>query len=606
MARPKLISMESIKKAGKAPVAAASAAENDPVAWIEKNLGFSLYSNQIKDIEDMFNAKVDAYNVLAVRGGGKSHGTVLGMIAFSILYTGLRVIIVAPKEKQAGRLVKEATAILKSKKCRVSKEVDWGSSSQHRIQFKNGSYIVALSGQETANVEGEHGHILIVDEAHKVPTYSITNKFGPMIGMLAFAKTIKIGVAIGKNHFYKSCVAADAVVNKCKWNEAEIFLDKPKEKLFPYRGKWYSRYLLRKMPVPYKKFYFPDRPDLHKETGDETSVLDWRTQYELEWTNDVLNFLSDEDQQLLFTGDHELLPRGIPGEIYGAGLDTAQGSLTGRKGTDETVLSIWRMRRDGIIEKVASFIWVGAPLQQKEEIWAIINPVDGLFKCKMTLVDYSNIGIDIVEMFRARKIPILGRHFGSTEPKSKKNWKNALYDYFQIQLQSEKVKYGDIKELEKRKIAATGDMSTLIDNHLRGFWEWTNLQRIRGRGINDDIAAPTDNIEGADGESERAFDDCCVSDVLGAWAVTHIEELNKEVSDKGNLSAYSIPIAVTGISVLQGPGAVFGNAQGGYQPTNPFAAAEASHARNSGVVAPIDGASNAWMSSLMTQLASKK
>lgn len=518
----------------------------DPIEWIEKNLGVSLFSNQLESIGHLFDRDVTAFNVLACRGAGKSQSLVYGLLAYGILYPGLRVIVTAPKEKQAGRLLKEMYNVLKSKKCLISDEIDRSASSAHRIQFKNGSYIVALSGQETANVEGEHGHILVVDEAHKTPTYSVTNKLTPMIGMLEFSKTIKIGVSMGRNHFWKSCTAPGAIVDACPWYKAEIFQKQDKQVM--YRGKPYPLSLIQRMPRPYKLKYFPDRPDLHKETGQEIPVLDWETQYELMWADDINNFLTDEDQELLAAGKHKPLTRGFRGEFYCAGLDTAQGSLTGRKGTDETVLSIWRMTADGMKEKVASYIWLGQPLVQIDEIWEIVNPETGLFPCKFTFVDYSNIGINIVEMFRARGVKIAGIHFQATEPKSKKNWKNAMYDYFQIQLQLGKVVYPSIKGMENDKVHAQGEYRVQIENMLQGFNQWCQLIRIRGKGLNDRIEAPTENVENEDGQSEKSHDDIPSSDILGCWSLTHVDELTEMSVKAGDLSGYQIPLGVIGVS----------------------------------------------------------
>jgi hypothetical protein len=523
----------------------------DPVEWVEKNLGLDLYSNQIENLEHLFDQANSGFNIIACRGAGKSYSMAIGLLAYCCLYPGLRVIIVGPKEKQAARILKEIYGLLKSKSCLVGPEVDWPGSSAHRIQFRRGSYIVALSGQEVANVEGEHGHILVIDEAHKVPTYSVTNKLAPMVGMLEFTKIIKIGVAMGKNHFHKSCTAPGAIVDSCPWSRAEIFLAKESKQLAPifYKGKQYARVLVERMPLPYKKKYFPDRPDLQRISGQEISVLDWEMQYELIWADDINNFLSDDDQKKLFSGNHKLLVRGAMGELYCAGLDTAQGSITGRDNTDETVLSIWRLRGQKK-EKVASYIWKGDPLGQMEEIWNIIHPDTGLFRCKMTLVDYSNIGITIVDLFKAKKVPILGKHFQATEPRSKKNWKNAMYDYFLVQLETDKLFYPDIAELEKLEVDAQGPILVQIKNAIRGFWEWCQLERIRGRAQNDKIQAPESNVEGEGGESERGYDDVTTSDALATYALGHISELESELANGGDLSGYAIPMGVFGPTSL--------------------------------------------------------
>lgn len=565
----------------------------DPVKWMEENFGIELFSNQIENINSLFDPKTTVFSVLAVRGAGKTWAISAGIAAYMKIHPGLRVIIVGPKEKQAGRLIKEMVTLLKDKRCKISDEVDWARSSALRLQYKNGSYAVALSGQENANVEGEHGHILIIDEAHLVPSYSVTNKLTPMIGMLEFSKIIKIGVSMGRNHFYKTCVTPGAVVNKCPWNKAEIFLSRDKNPIF-YKKKQYPKALIERMPLPYKQKYFPDRPDLQQPSGAEISVLDWETQYELEWADDISNFLSDEDQELLADGSHSLLVRGLPGEFYIAGLDTAQGSIAGRQNTDETVLSIWRRDSDGLKEKVATYIWKGDPLSQIEDIWEIINPQNGIFKCKMTLVDYSNIGIDIVELFKRKGVPILGKHFQQSEKESKRNWKNAMFNHFLVQLQTGMVKYPSIKRLEAEKIDSEGDTKVQILNTLQGFWEWTTLQRIRGKGLNDKIAAPEDTVESEDGESSRAYDDICCADVMAIWAADKMDSLMQELAKGGDLSDYKIPKGILGVGTLSGSAqasrAVSGAKNPLAQPTNPGKA---------GSVIPNEGGSS-WLSGILS------
>src|SRR5208282_4832501 len=136
------------------------------------------------------------------------------------------------------------------------------------------------------------------------------------------------------------------------------------------------------MPVPFKKRYFPDRPDLHKSSGKEITTDDWDTQFELIWLANVRNFLNEKDCQALGAGTHSILLRAAPGEHYFAGLDTAPGSITGHTDTDRTVLSIWRTKQTKtgrMKERVACYIWLGDPLGQKREIFAILNRETGLF-----------------------------------------------------------------------------------------------------------------------------------------------------------------------------------------------------------------------------------
>lgn len=574
----------------------------DPVEWIERNLGVELYSNQIENVDCLFNPDIPVFSVLGCRGAGKTLGISAGLVAYSLIHPGLRVIIAAPKEKQSGRLVKEMTILLKDKKSQVGHFVDWRKSTANRLQFKSGGYVVALSGQEGANIEGEHGHILVIDEAHLVPSYSVTNKLTPMIGMLDISKVIKIGVSMGRNHFYKTCMTPNAVVNKCPWNKAEIFLSHGKPSEW-YNKRQYPRALLDRMPLPYKKSYFPDRPDLHILTGMEVSTLDWKTQYELEWTDDISNFLSDDDQDLLSDGSHSYLIKGVPGETYAVGMDTAQGSISKRKNTDETVVAIWRKRGE-VKEKVASFIWKGDPLTQMDEIWEIVNPKTGLFKCNIALVDYSNIGINIVELFKRRDMNIAGKHFQQTEKESKKNWKNAMFDYFQVQLQTGRIKYPNIRRLEQLKPDAHGDDLTQISNMLRGFWEWSTLQRLRGSGLNDHISAPEENVEGEDGESTGGKDDVCCADVMAVWALDKFDQLREELSTAGDLSYYQIPSGTAGMHSRAG-----GTPQSAI-PTEVLNPALAQTMKTQkGAAKPLGTdptASGGWMSNILDAIASKK
>jgi hypothetical protein len=403
-----------------------------------------------------------------------------------------------------------------------------------------------VSGQEKANSEGEHGHVLVIDEAHLVPSYSVTNKLVPMVGMLGgYSKIIKIGVAMGKNHFYKSVMASGSRNIICPWNKAEIFLEEAKP--FFYKGKQYSKKLLSRMPLPLRVSMFPDRPELHKATGYEITTLDWATQYSMEWIDDINNLLSEEDQNRLAKGTHKPLVRGKVGDLYFAGLDTA---YSGSKDADRTVLAIWRLRRDGVCEKVASYIWQGDPLGQEREIWEILNPKGGFFKCEAIFADYSNIGITMVERFRSVGLPIVGVTFGSSAKTigSSKNWKNTLYDHFLIRLQSGDAVYPNIEELRVMGVDAEPEFKTQVENLLEGFWQWCVIQRTRGKGINDKIEAPTDQVEDSeDGQSKVAHDDACSADILAIWAARHRDQMRKEMGRSGaGLVSMDIPMPVIG------------------------------------------------------------
>jgi len=495
--------------------------ESDPVEWSQRNFAASLkdgalFSNQIESVEAIHHPVIQSVNVLASRGAGKTAGIGVGLGSLGALRPDTGIICSAPIKPQANKIIRVVTQLFERGTAEAQSKIDWESMSASRIQFKNGSFMESVSGQETANVEGAHGPVLYVDEAHLVPGYSMTNKLTPMnVSLDGFRKIIKSGVSMNRSHFYRSCTAPGAKVLICPWWKAELFLNEPDPLL--YKKRQYSRQLIRRMPLSYKRKYFPDRPDLHILTGDEVTELDWRTQYELEWVADIMNALSEENQALLVTGKHNLLTRGIPGEVYCVGLDTAPGSGTGRwSEVDKTVLAIWRFRKNGLKERVACFTWQGNVLGQEEEIWQVVNHKTGLFKCEVMMADYSNIAVQIVERFKKAGMPVVGVNFGgtATQANSKKNWKNTLFDNFMVELESDNVKYPNIQKIkDQARIQAPGrDMQVQIDNVLEGFSEWCILQRIKGKGLNDQIEAPADNQEEAEtGLSDKPHDDHCLT-----------------------------------------------------------------------------------------------
>lgn len=527
---------------------------SDPLKWQEEVLGVNLVSNQIETSDYLFDPKVISFNVLACRGGGKSVGVAFNLAAICSMKAGTMVIVVGPIEKQASRLIRFIKSAMTSEKSKAANMLDLNNSSALRLVWKNGSVVIGISGQPKAQVEGEHAPIIVIDEAHLVPSYSIKNKIMPMLAAKeGFRKVIKMGVSIGKGHFHTSVTIPGAVNSICPWNKSEVKLieesGRDSKPLF-YKGKQVSQQMVDMMPSPYKVKYFPDRPDLQKLTGNEITELDWMTQYELEWVDDINNFLSEEDQERLAAGDYMFQVKGSTNDRYFAGLDTAGGSITGRSDTDSTVLAIWRLRKNGQVDRVASFQWVGNIVEQKQEIWDICNPKTGLFRCELILADHSNIAQEMIPTFRQMGMPILGVPFGGSAKAygSVKNWKNTLFDHFIIQLQNGVIKYPDIKKLKEMALDATDEERVQIENMMDGFGEWCVIQRIRSKGgLNDKIEAPTDVVEDEDGSGSRvAHDDHCSADVMGAFAARHAEKLKKDLTKSGGLIGYEIPMGVTG------------------------------------------------------------
>ncbi len=545
----------------------------DPVTWQEVNLKRSVYTNQIEITNAIFDPTAEEVDVLGNRGGGKTEGVGQALFAFLATEPNQHFISVAPIQPQAGRLIRKM-----KEACRNAPAydlIDWKNTNALRLQFRNGNWLVGVSGQETAEVEGEHGNGMVIDEAHRVPGKSISEKLMPMITAIGVRrKVIRMGVAMGKNHFFKSWNAKGTRRCFSPWYESEIHLIEP-DPLF-YKGKQISRQLLALMPKSYREKYFPDYPPFLEAGPSAISDLSWQTQYELEWADDINNFLTEEEYKRLGSGAHDALTRGRAGERYFAGLDTSQGSFSGRRDTDWTVLSIWRLNRDGSIDKVASFRWRNQVVDQEDEIWAICNQRNGLFPCELVFADYSNVGVSIVERFKKAGMPITGVPFGKTAQSvdSAKNWKNTLYDYFLIGLQSHQIHFPSMEAL--RRLGGSPEEQTQKKNISADYYEWGILQRIRKRGINDEICAPTKLEKGADADEDAAegglHDDGPSASVLGAYAAGHAVQLKKLMASKGGLQGYAIPSPVfgqaTSSAYAPGSSAAIASAVGG---ENPFA-----------------------------------
>jgi hypothetical protein len=214
---------------------------------------------------------------------------------------------------------------------------------------------------------------------------------------------------------------------------------------------------------------------------------------------DINLVLSGEQQKKLASGLFSILTEGKKdsGEKYYFGLDTAGGTLMpGQKDLDWTVLSILRKNQDNTKDFVAQYMWQGDVVTQMQEIRDIVHPTEGIFKCVMGLADYSNIAIGIVEMFKKEGIPIAGVTFGATEPITKKNYKNAMFDQFVFELDSGRVFYPNIEKIKKNKAFK------------EGFDQWGLAERHRSSvGINDKIFV----------DPSSGHDDCCSANVLAVW-----------------------------------------------------------------------------------------
>lgn len=462
----------------------------NPTLWCLEKLNYNPFDNQIEIIEKVSDLNCKYILIVGTRSSGKSDSVCVGLLKLCIENPGIQIGIFAPKADQANRLLRRAKEILKHSS--ESDRIAWTTTTQTRIDFVNGAYMLAQSANEVSMTEGGHYDVLVVDEAQKVSDLSISQKMLPMIASSKVGKIIKLGVALYKNHFWRSYNDTQYEHLIYDWTKAPNLL---RGGSVIVRGKEYSKYVIDRMPLNIKQQIFPENPELWINTSD-TSEIDFRTQYLIEWQDDLNLVLTEQDQRMLASGTHKWLGGGLITDTYFAGLDTAGGSPNSTAtDLDYTSLSIWRKRGDQIKEKVHHVEWRGDPTEAINEIYELINPQTGKFKCAFCLVDYSNIGIGLVDSYKKLGVPIEGVMFGSTERNSGKNLKNAMMDQFLFELRAGRLKYPG-EDIDRIKILKKSQN------------EWHMMERHHALGVNDKLEVP----------KNEGHDDTVAADLLAIWA----------------------------------------------------------------------------------------
>jgi len=514
-----------------------SKAAYDTSFWALQNLNVDLFDNQISIVDDTTDISIKYLAILCARGSGKSHGVAVAIIKLCLDYPGLSVGIFGPKEDQANRIIKEELLghlLLPSSAC--YEFVDWKNTSGSYVKFKNGSYVRSLSASEQAEQEGHHFSVVVVDEAHAVSDAAIAARISGMLGSFKISKLIKIGVAVGRNHFWKSCEAPNTafkVIVK-DWTQCPILLNQGS---IMYNGMELPKEVIDKMPITLKRQYFPDRPDLHYDSVVGMTELDFNSHYAMIWENDANLVLNEENQLRLVAGDFDPLERAQKEktEKYFFGLDTASGSIRpGRKELDFNALAIWRKTHDNLCQKVASFEWQDIPPSDlMEDIRAIIHPETGLFPCVFGFADFSNIAISMVDFFKKEKIPIEGIQYQATEPNTHKNFKNAMFDQFVFELECGRVQYPKLEKFQQNKAFN------------KSYQEWCFIERHQKQGINAIIEAPSADFH----------DDHPNADVLAVFAATRAETFKGTFATKPIVPPLSGPssVASRGIPNMNDP-----------------------------------------------------
>jgi hypothetical protein len=119
---------------------------------------------------------------VATRQGGKTQVTAFAAVVPCLNKPGVTVVVCAPRERQAVAMVRRSRAALRQ----VARAPGWDhpvtvvNKDVTRIEFSNGSELIAMSGDPTST-RGPTAHRLVIEEA----AFVSAELFGTITGMLA-------------------------------------------------------------------------------------------------------------------------------------------------------------------------------------------------------------------------------------------------------------------------------------------------------------------------------------------------------------------------------------------------------------------------------------
>jgi len=438
---------------------------------VEQEFGITLQDNQEEIVSTVMDLDIRLMNLLAARGGGKTFSIIIGTTLICLDATHpISIGIAAPKLEQATRIISTFYQQLLVNNQYLKEHLDMRSCNTSKLKFRNGCVWESFSGSELANEAGRHYDILICDESQDISDLAMSQVLLPMIGNSRIGKVIKLGTANRRGHFHKGFKNSNYVSLIYDWTKCGSLLTGG---YIEYEGQKYSKQVLDRMPYTKKVEYFPNNSELWFD-GDMT-VEDFETQYENKWQLDEDNLLTEQDQLLLM--DKEWTPT-FGTKRYYFGLDLAGGSdISVDPKHDFTQLTIVEVDK-GIKRIVDAFQWQGDTWDQVQEIVDIVHPEYGKYKCADGILDRGGLGTAIYDQLR-RKIPVKAIMYAQTEPDTKKNYKNAMFDHFLMELRANRVKYPKAEYTNKH---------TVLKKHIN---EWTIITRKNQAGINFKIEAPT-------------------------------------------------------------------------------------------------------------------
>lgn len=383
--------------------------------------------------------------------------------------------------KIIGLANKESQSLIGARRLRGLLEGNWeksqffwdkkGSTKTYMAFFKEAGVKSKLTGTIeylTANPkafgEGFTASIIDVDEAGRLDGKTFSEVVLPY-GASTNARILLTGVSRGRGPFYDACNSEDYYHIHQPWDKVETYRKSaPVDLIDPITQETIletGMYPLNMMPLALKKALFPQNPICHilptrlqKErqvplwslSKGKMTEEDFRSQFMLEWLSALLSILPLHELRMLFQDSvHMPLERGLDEEYY-FGLDLGGTQNQYAEGDDnnkdKTALAIWT-RRGSVKHKVfADELFSAQPEEIVEWLIERVHPTFGWFRCKYGGVDVTSVlGALASEYLVKSQLPIIPIMYNRTEETTRKNFKNAMFQYFKIENGAGRCKY---------------------------------------------------------------------------------------------------------------------------------------------------------------------
>ena len=547
--------------------------------YVKEFFGNEVWTHQIDPLDGFTNPmeKSSTTNISRQAGKGQLFAWAQGINAAHNLCPDLggvtRVLSLANKESQALIVAFRLRSLLENNIKKTQFYWDQAGSTKTFFNFKREAGVNTrtmgtvqyLTANPTAFSEGFTSSALFIDEAGRLDAKVYSEVILPF-GSSTNAKIILTGVSRGRGPFYDACNSRDYKHYHYPWDKVETYSKAaPVELLDPVTNEVILKtgfYPLDMMPITLKKLLFPTNPICHLlpaprqaerfvrlwELSDgKMSEDDFRSQYMLEWLADLMAILQLGDQILMFDNPTFALPsNGIPEEEYFFGFDLGGSRnvyASGNHDKDTAALAIWR-KKDGIKQKIfADELYSCQPTEAVNWLMNCVHPQYGMFPCKYGAVDVTgSLGALTSEHLVKSGLPIVPIFYNRVEETTKKNYKNAMFDYFKIEASGGRCQYPP-KEY-------TDSLDEVLLKPKYPIWskcreQWEIIEKQETGGNNAKIGAPS-------GE----HDDHPNADVMAVYVMDRPQQFSEYLV--GVKKRRCIPVRMGGLAGSAGGGGITG------------------------------------------------